>query len=234
MKLTAKQNHPLFYFKNCCMNYRFKSEVNIPVGNITLYGELTIPSSADAIVIFAHGSGSGKNSPRNQQVASHLNHHHIGTLLLDLLTEEEDRHYHNRFDIELLTKRLVGTTEWLHEQPDAKDCMIGYFGASTGAAAAIKAASYLPQIKAIVLRGGRPDLAMDNLPNVDAPTLLIVGRLDYEVLRLNKEAYVQMNCEKRLHVIEGATHLFEESGMMERVAELTIDWFEKHLQPVKI
>lgn len=215
------------------MNYRFKNEVTIPVRNVTLYGELTIPFNTEAIVIFSHGSGSGRNSPRNKAVAQHLNEHHIGTLLLDLLTEGEDKFYHNRFDIELLTKRLIGATEWLQEQPLAKDCMLGYFGASTGAASAIKAASYLPQIQAVVSRGGRPDLAMDNLPNVEAPTLLIVGRLDYDVLRLNKEAYIQLNCEKRLHVIDGATHLFEEPGMMEKVAELATDWFQKYLHPVK-
>lgn len=215
------------------MNYRFKNDVSIPVRNVTLHGELTIPAKAEAIVIFSSANRDGKDNRGNQLTARNLNHHHTGTLLLDLLTEEEDKLYHNRFDIELLTKRLAGVTEWLHDQTYAKDCMLGYFGTGTGAAAAIKAASYLPQVSALVLKGGRPDLAMDNLPNVEAPTLLIAGRLDYDVLRLNKEAYVQMNCEKRLHVIEGATHLFEESGVTERVAELTVDWFEKHLHPVK-
>lgn len=214
------------------MDLRFQNEVPIPLRNVTLYGELTIPLYAEAIVIFSHGSGSGRMSPRNKMVANYLHQKNFGTLLLDLLTEKEDRQYINRFDIELLTKRLIGATEWLEEQPAAKDCKIGYFGASTGAASALKAASYLPQIEAVVSRGGRPDLAMDNLANVDAPTLLIVGRLDYEVLRLNKEAYIQLNCEKKLEVVEGATHLFEEPGKMEIVSELAANWFEKHLHPV--
>jgi dienelactone hydrolase len=216
------------------MNYRFQNEVTIPVRNVTLYGELTIPLKAEAIVIFSHGSGSGRNSPRNKMVARYLHEKNIGTLLLDLLTEEEDKHYINRFDIELLTKRLIGATEWLETQPAAKDCHYGYFGASTGAASALKAASYLPQIDAVVCRGGRPDMAMDNLVNVEAATLLIVGRLDYDVLRMNKEAYVQLNCEKKLAIVEGATHLFEEPGKLEEVAMLAGNWFEKYLQPVNV
>ena len=176
------------------MNYRFQNEVTIPVRNVTLYGELIIPLQAESIVIFSHGSGSGRNSPRNRMVAHYLNERNIGTLLLDLLTEEEDKHYITRFDIELLTKRLIGATEWLEQQPAAHDCRLGYFGASTGAASALKAASYLPQIEAVVSRGGRPDLAMDNLPKIEAPVLLIVGRNDFDVMRMNKEAYIQLEC----------------------------------------
>jgi putative phosphoribosyl transferase len=216
------------------MNYRFNNEVTIPLRKATLYGELTVPLHADAIIIFSHGSGSGRNSTRNKMVANYLHQKNFGTLLLDLLTEQEDQHYINRFDIELLTKRLVGATEWLESQPTAKDCRIGFFGASTGAASALKAASYLPQIDAVVSRGGRPDLAMDNLANVEAPVLLIVGRLDYEVMRLNKEAYIQLECEKKLEIVEGATHLFEEPGKMEIVAELAANWFKKYLVPVKV
>lgn len=211
------------------MDFQFHKEVAIPVGNVELNGELIIPANATAIIMFSHGSGSSRLSPRNQAVAKYLHRRGFGTLLFDLLTEAEDRSYYNRFDIELLTRRLIGACEWLAEQPTTKDCRFGYFGASTGAASALNAASYQPQIEAVVSRGGRPDLAMDNLENVDAPTLLIVGGMDHDVLRLNKEAYIRLNCEKKLVVIEGATHLFEEPGKMERVSALAADWFEKHL-----
>ncbi|MBS1915580.1 MAG: dienelactone hydrolase family protein [Bacteroidetes bacterium] len=211
------------------MELRFHNEVTIPVRNTILKGELAIPSKASAIVIFAHGSGSSRLSPRNRIVAKKLHERYFGTLLFDLLTPSEDNRYEMRFDIELLTKRLAGATEWLEKHPAAKDCRIGYFGASTGAAAALKAASYLSSVSAIVSRGGRPDLAMENLANVEAPTLLIVGSLDYDVLRLNKEAYIQLDCKKKLEVVEGATHLFEESGTMEKVTELAVNWFEKYL-----
>jgi putative phosphoribosyl transferase len=214
------------------MDFRFHNELEIPVRKTTLRGELVIPLKAEAIVIFSHGSGSSRFSSRNQMVAKYLHQKNFGTLLFDLLTEEEDRQYHNRFDIELLTKRLAGATEWLGTFPAAKDCRIGYFGASTGAASALKAAAVLPQINAVVSRGGRPDLAMKDLHNVEAPTLLIVGSLDYDVLQLNKEAYIQLGCEKKLEVVEGATHLFEESGKMEIVSELAGNWFEKYLEPI--
>jgi dienelactone hydrolase len=216
------------------MNLRFHNEVNIPVGKIILEGELVIPLKAESIIIFSHGSGSSRFSPRNQMVAKYLHKKKLGTLLFDLLTEEEDKHYNNRFDIELLTRRLAGATEWLEGLPAAKDCGIGFFGASTGAASALKAAAYLPDIGAVVSRGGRPDLAMDNLPDVEAPTLLIVGSLDYEVLKLNQAAYMQLECEKKLEVIEGATHLFEEEGTMEKVCEIAAAWFEKYLQPIAV
>jgi len=216
------------------MDLRFHNEVTIPVGKIMLHGELVIPLKAEAIIIFSHGSGSSRFSPRNQMVAKYLHKKNFGTLLFDLLTEEEDQQYHNRFDIELLTKRLAGATKWLERLPAAKDSRIGFFGASTGAASALKAAAYLPDIGAVVSRGGRPDLAMDNLPDVEAPALLIVGSLDYDVLKLNQAAYMQLECEKKLEVIEGATHLFEEQGMMEKVCEIAANWFEKHLQPAAI
>lgn len=216
------------------MDLRFHKEVNIPVGKVSVQGELIIPLKAKAIIIFSHGSGSSRFSKRNQMVAKYLHEKNFGTLLFDLLTEEEDQHYHNRFNIGLLTKRLTCATDWLEEFPAAKDCRIGYFGASTGAASALKAAAILPHIIAVVSRGGRPDLAMDVLKNVEAPTLLIVGSLDYDVLQLNKEAYIQLKCEKKLEVIEGATHLFEEPGKMENVSELAGNWFQKYLNPVSI
>jgi len=216
------------------MEEHFHKEVNIPVGKVTVHGELIIPEKAKAIVIFSHGSGSSRFSKRNQQVAKYLQGKKLGTLLFDLLSEEEDQFYHNRFDIDLLTKRLAGATEWLERLPAAKDCRIGYFGASTGAASALKAAAFLPHIGAVVSRGGRPDLAMNNLPNVEAPTLLIVGSLDDDVLQLNKEAYEKLECEKKLEVVEGATHLFEEPGTMEIVSQLAGNWFEKYLTPVTV
>ena len=216
------------------MDFRYHKAVNIPVDKVMVQGELIIPENARAIVIFSHGSGSSRFSSRNQQVAKYLQDKKFGTLLFDLLTMEEDQHYSNRFDIGLLTKRLAGATEWLEELPAAKDCRIGYFGASTGAASALKAAAFLPQICSVVSRGGRPDLAMENLPQVEAPTLLIVGSLDYDVLNLNKEAYIQLGGEKKLEVVDGATHLFEEPGKMEIVSELAGNWFEKHLTRVSI
>ena len=216
------------------MDLRFHKEVSIPVGKVNVQGELIIPLKAKAIIIFSHVSGSSRFSKRNQMVAKYLNEKNFGTLLFDLLTEEEDQHYQNRFNIDLLTKRLAGATEWLEELPATKDCRIGYFGASTGVASALKAAAISPHINAVVSRGGRPDLAMDDLHHVEAPTLLIVGSLDYDVLQLNKEAYMQLECEKKLEVIEGATHLFEEPGKMENVSELAGNWFEKYLNTVTI
>ncbi|HEX7457395.1 MAG TPA: dienelactone hydrolase family protein [Ginsengibacter sp.] len=213
------------------MDIRFHKQVSIPVSNVILKGELYIPSKAKAIIVFSHGSGSSRLSKRNQMVAKYLQEKNFGTLLFDLLTEQEDLHYHNRFDINLLTKRLAGATECLERLPAARDCRIGYFGASTGAASALKAASILPNISVVVSRGGRPDLAMDDLENVEAPTLLIVGSLDYDVLQLNKKAYAKLKCEKRLEMVEGATHLFEEQGTMEKVCELAEAWFEKYLNP---
>ncbi|MDP4261319.1 MAG: alpha/beta hydrolase [Bacteroidota bacterium] len=216
------------------MDIRFHSEVSIPLGKITVEGELTIPLKTDSIVIFSHGSGSSRFSKRNQEVAKYLQQKNMGTLLFDLLTREEDQYYHNRFDIDLLTRRLTGATEWLEKFPAAKDCSIGYFGASTGAASALKAAAYLPSVKAVVSRGGRPDLAMDVLHKVEAPTLLIVGSLDYDVLKLNQQAYAELKCPKQLEIVGGATHLFEEQGKMEIVAALAAGWFEKYLKQVNV
>lgn len=213
------------------MDFVFHKEVSIPVENVTVQGELIIPVKATAIIIFSHGSGSSRLSKRNQMVAKYLQGKRMGTLLFDLLTEEEDKNYLNRFNIKLLTKRLAGATEWLERLPAAKNCRIGYFGASTGAASALIAAAFLPQIGAVVSRGGRPDLAMDYLPNVNAPTLLIVGSLDQDVLQLNKQAYLQLDCDKKLEIVNGATHLFEEPGKMEIVSELAASWFEKNLLP---
>lgn len=216
------------------MDLHFHQEVNIPVGKVILTGEVSIPLKAKAIIIFSHGSGSSRFSKRNQMVAAYLHEKNFGTLLFDLLTEEEDKEYYNRFDIDLLTKRLAGATEWLERFPAAKDCRIGYFGASTGAASALKAAAILSQVGAVVSRGGRPDLVMDDLRTVKAPTLLIVGSLDYDVIQLNKQAYVQLECEKRMELIEGATHLFEEPGTMEKVCGKAAAWFEKYLHPIKV
>ncbi len=211
----------------------YQKEVSIPVGEVILQGELIIPQEAEAIVIFSHGSGSSRFSVRNRMVATHLQKENFGTLLFDLLTGEEDEEYNNRFNIDLLTQRLAGATLWLEELAVAKDRHIGYFGASTGAASALKAAALLPQIGAVVSRGGRPDLAMDSLRMVKVPTLLIVGGLDRDVLELNKEAFTQLGGEKKLEVVGGASHLFEESGKMEIVSALAANWFEKYLVPVK-
>lgn len=211
------------------MKNRFHADVGIPIDNTFLSGELTIPANARAIVIFSHGSGSSRFSSRNQAVAKYLQENLIGTLLFDLLTAEEDRIFQNRFNIDLLTKRLVGATEWLERFPAAKNCGIGYFGASTGAASALKAAAILPSVKAIVCRGGRPDLATDVLFKVAAPTLLIVGGLDPVVLDLNQQAYQKLECPRKMEIIEGASHLFEEPGKMEIVSRVAATWFERYL-----
>lgn len=214
------------------MDFRFNNEIIIPVETVTVKGELIIPLKAKAIIIFSHGSGSSRFSSRNRMVAQYLQRKNFGTLLFDLLTEEEDVHYQNRFDIDLLTKRLSGATLWLEKLPAAKDCRIGYFGASTGAASALRAAAIMPQTGAVVSRGGRPDLAMEVLAKVNSPTLLIVGGSDYDVLQMNKEAYTRLKCEKKLEVVEGASHLFEEPGKMDIVSALAANWFEKYLNPV--
>lgn len=215
------------------MDLLYHNEVKLHLRKTLLRGELTIPAEAKGVVIFSHGSGSSRLSPRNKRVASYLHKSYFGTLLFDLLTEEEDQHYYNRFNIELLTQRLTGATEWLENFEAARHLGIAYFGASTGAASALKAAAFLPNIQAIVSRGGRPDLAMESLNKVKAPTLLIVGSLDQDILQLNQEAYRKMNCEKKLEVIEGASHLFDERGMMEKVCEKAGDWFKKYLEPVR-
>ncbi|MFN7991556.1 MAG: alpha/beta family hydrolase [Candidatus Micrarchaeia archaeon] len=208
--------------------------VRIPLGSMMLEGILTIPARAKGLVIFAHGSGSSRKSPRNNYVARELRSKGIGTLLFDLLSEEEDYVYENRFNIPLLAERLVSATRWLIAQPEAKNLAIGYFGSSTGSAAALIAASELgSMIRAVVSRGGRPDMAMSVLGRIKAPTLLIVGGNDGVVIELNKHAYYNLKCEKEMEIIPGATHLFEEPGTLEEVAQLAARWFRKNLKTSK-
>jgi putative phosphoribosyl transferase len=203
---------------------------SIRIGDVTLGGTLGIPPNARGVVAFAHGSGSGRFSPRNQYVARVLREGGIGTLLLDLLEEWESDDRRKVFDIDLLAERLIGATAWLQQEPETRELSIGYFGASTGAGAALQAAAKLgDQIKAVVSRGGRPDLAMKYLPEVMAPTLLIVGGLDGPVISMNQEAYESLPGIKEMVIVPGATHLFEEPGTLEKVAELARDWFQKHL-----
>jgi dienelactone hydrolase len=213
-----------------------KSETyRIPISsNITLEGSLSIPEQPRGVVLFVHGSGSSRFSPRNRHVARVLREASFATLLIDLLTkQEEDRDRysgHLRFNIDLLSERVVEVTNWLTMQPGVKNLKIGYFGASTGAAAALVAAARLPLVVgAIVSRGGRPDLARPFLPHVKAPTLLIVGSQDTQVIQLNQMALSLLQVEKQLVLVEGATHLFEEPGTLEQVAHLARDWFERHL-----
>ena len=208
--------------------------VKIPVGRVTIEGNLSIPPAARGIVLFAHGSGSSRFSSRNQYVAKALNKAGLATLLIDLLTrEEEDIDTSTgefRFDIDLLSQRLISATKWLRENPATRNLAFGYFGASTGAAAALIAAAKLPEeIKAVVSRGGRPDLALDYLPKVKAPTLLIVGGNDQAVLDLNRKAMARLSVLKKLEIVPGASHLFEEPGKLEEVAKLSADWFLAHL-----
>jgi dienelactone hydrolase len=212
------------------------TEVQIPAGRAVLSGNLTIPENAMALVMFAHGSGSSRHSPRNQFVAHTLNRAGLGTLLFDLLTPEEEAldiyTREHRFNISLLAERLVHATKWTRQKEETRDLRIGYFGSSTGGAAALVAAAELPHdVGAIVSRGGRPDLAGDALPKVKAPTLLIVGGNDDIVIELNEMARDQMRCEVKLEIIAGATHLFEEPGTLEQVAKLASDWFSLHLSP---
>ena len=208
--------------------------VRIPAGSVTLDGNLTLPEEARAVVLFAHGSGSSRHSPRNRYVARLLNEAKLATLLIDLLTLDEEvidaRTAQLRFDIDLLAERLVDATDWLTQFPDTKHLRIGYFGASTGAAAALVAAAVRPDVVgAVVSRGGRPDLAGAALTRVKAPTLLIVGEEDVQVIELNRQALAQLRCEKQLVIVPGATHLFEEPGALDVVAQLARDWFQRHL-----
>jgi len=204
--------------------------VRIPMDAAVHEGALVVPLGAKGLVLFAHGSGSGRLSPRNIYVAGVLRESGVATLLFDLLTEKEDRIYETRFDIDLLTQRLQLATEWVGQQAATRHLAIGYFGASTGAAAALKAAAALgPMIRAVVSRGGRPDLALDDLPRVLAPTLLIVGGNDDVVIELNRQAYSELRAEKELKIIPGATHLFEEPGTLEQVASAAAHWFQRHL-----
>jgi putative phosphoribosyl transferase len=210
------------------------NEVQIQAGRAVLPGNLQLPKGARALVLFAHGSGSSRHSPRNQFVARTLNDAGLATLLFDLLTRKEEaidmQTRELRFNIHLLAERLVHATKWARQQPQTGDFRIGYFGSSTGGAAALVAAVDIPQdVGAVVSRGGRPDLADEALPKVQAPTLLIVGGNDDIVIELNEQARDRMRCDVKLEIIPGATHLFEEPGALEKVAKLASDWFVKHI-----
>jgi dienelactone hydrolase len=211
-----------------------RQPLHIPAGGATLDADLSLPPAAQGVVLFAHGSGSSRFSPRNRHVAEVLNQARLATVLADLLTPEEeivdDRTRHLRFDIELLSERLVGATDWLARQDLTAPLRIGLFGASTGAAAALVAAAERPAlVNAVVSRGGRPDLAGESLPLVQAPTLLIVGGNDVQVIVLNRRAMGQMGGDKQLVIVPGATHLFEEPGALDSVATFARDWFAQHL-----
>ena len=208
--------------------------VRLPAGEVALNGDLALPADAGGLVLFAHGSGSSRHSSRNKYVASELNQAGLATLLFDLLTEAEEyeERYtrHLRFDIGLLARRLVAATEWAARDPRLRHLPVGYFGASTGGGAALVAAAGKPDsVAAIVSRGGRPDLAGEALPRVRAPTLLIVGGEDTPVIEMNQEALAQLRCEKELRIVPGATHLFEEPGTLEAVAQMARQWFERYL-----
>ncbi len=214
------------------------NEIFIPLKEVKLGGELNLPPGATSIVLFAHGSGSSRHSPRNGLVANALRGDgKTGTLLFDLLTAEEEeteantRHF--RFNIPLLAERLVAVTEWVLDTVTTRDINVGYFGSSTGAAAALVAAAELRDtVNVVVSRGGRPDLAGDALGRVRASTLLIVGGNDKPVVSLNEEAYYLLHCERALRIVPGATHLFEEEGALEKVSAMAADWFHAHLQPM--
>jgi putative phosphoribosyl transferase len=208
--------------------------LQIPAGEVTLPGDLEIPANARGLILFAHGSGSSRRSPRNQAVAETLRAADLATLLFDLLTPDEEAEdaytAHLRFDIGLLSRRLALVTEEIADDPRWANLGLGYFGASTGGAAALRAAAALgSKVGAVVSRGGRPDLAGDALAYVKAPTLLIVGERDPDVLRLNESAYARLQCEKSLALVPRATHLFQEPGALEEVARLAAEWFRKHL-----
>lgn len=216
----------------------YSSEIKVQADGIELEGSMNVPDGAQGIVVFAHGSGSSRFSPRNRAVAQFLNEGGLATLLFDLLTAEENeidmQTRRLRFDIGLLSRRLIGAVDWLGKQASVCDLQIGLFGASTGAAAALIAAARRPEaVAAVVSRGGRADLAGEDLPLVGAPTLLIVGGLDQAVIGMNRWAASQMRIEPRLEIVPGASHLFEEPGTMEQVARLTRDWFVQHLVPKK-
>ncbi len=218
------------------MDKSASENVRLSADGVELEGTLTVPAVAEGIVLFAHGSGSSRHSPRNRSVAQSLNGRGLATLLFDLLTPAEEevdvRSRALRFDIELLARRLVGATDWVRGEPRAKTLSIGYFGSSTGAAAALVAACQRAEmVHAVVSRGGRPDLAAGALEAVRAPTLLIVGGRDRQVLALNEGALARLRCEKRLEIVPGATHLFEEPGALEEVAGLAGDWFQRLLAP---
>jgi len=211
--------------------YPTLTELEIPVGgNVTIRGDLTVPPESHSLVIFSHGSGSSRFKVRNRFMAEFLQQNNIATLLIDLLTEEEEQDYGNKFDIELMTKRLMEVTSFMLEEPSINSFPVGYFGAGTGTAAALRASALLPEIiSAVVSRGGRPDLAAGFLGKVKTPTLLIVGSLDGEVVLLNRKAFSLLAHEKKLEIVEGATHLFEEPGKMDVVAKIAMQWFTEYL-----
>ncbi len=215
------------------MGHAFTNQkpVQIDAGQVKLEGNLALPEGTHGVVLFAHGSGSSRFSPRNNFVAGELFNAGIGSLLIDLLTPREDADYETRFDIPLLTTRLTAATAWLQQYPATQALKIGYFGASTGAAAALQAAAEPENsVAAVVSRGGRPDLAGGNfLARVSAPTLLIIGGYDDGVIQLNEEAYAQLRCKKELVIVPGATHLFEEPGTLEQVARHAAVWFKRYL-----
>jgi putative phosphoribosyl transferase len=209
-----------------------KSEVSVASGRVTLEGVLELPRAPRAVVLFSHGSGSGRHSPRNQFVAGELRSRGMATLLLDLLTPQEDQDYETRFDIDLLTGRLASAVDFLGREASTRALPVGLFGASTGAASALRVAALLPDVvRAVVSRGGRPDLTGDEvLARVRAPTLLIVGGRDHGVIELNERARdALVQCDRELTVVRGATHLFEERGALEEVARLAAEWFARHL-----
>src|SRR5437763_2041752 len=214
----------------------WSQQVSLASGKVRLDGELSVPRGARGVVLFAHGSGSSRHSPRNQYVARVIREAGVGTLLFDLLTREEESvdiyTRHLRFDIGLLAERLVAATNWLKRTSELERLRVGYFGSSTGGGAALVAAAEVgDQIGAVVSRGGRPDLAGAALPRVKAPTLLVGGGYDEPVIKLNQEAYAQLRCEKELQIVPNASHLFEEPGTLEEVARLAAEWFQQHLQP---
>lgn len=210
------------------MDYK---DVNISIEDINLKGRLRIAKNQKGLVIFSHGSGSSRMSSRNNYVADLLLKEGFSSLLFDLLTETEDQIYENRFNINLLAERLVAVTQWISKQKDMENVPIGFFGASTGAASALMATPFLgTKIKAIVSRGGRPDLALPILDKIKSPTLLIIGGNDGAVIDLNRKAYVKLTGIKKIEIIEGATHLFSEPGKLEAVAKLTSNWFTKYLK----
>lgn len=211
-------------------NMIYSTAVNIPVDGLELAGELEIPKDAKGLVIFAHGSGSSRHSPRNIAVAQRFRTRSLATLLVDLLTKQEDSDYENRFDIHLLTKRLESITNWASHINQIQNLPIGYFGASTGAAAALLAASTSEGVvRAVVSRGGRVDFAGKVLDTLTVPVMLIVGQNDFDVLGLNEEAFLRLKGKKELSIIPGATHLFEEAGALDRVAILAAEWFNEYL-----
>ncbi|HEV8130524.1 MAG TPA: dienelactone hydrolase family protein [Acidobacteriota bacterium] len=212
--------------------------VTVTSGEVHLEGEMNLPAGASGIVLFAHGSGSSRHSPRNKYVAQIIQQAGLGTLLFDLLTRQEEaidlRTAHLRFNIDLLANRLVDATRWFRANEEIGHLNVGYFGSSTGGGAALVAAAALQnEIRAVVSRGGRPDLAGQALPQVKCPTLLIVGGHDEPVIRLNREAYARLECKKELKIVPGATHLFEEPGKLQQVAELAAGWFKKYLAPAE-